>query len=126
MKVTNGVVWLAPEPLSKLLKERLPVKTSLALAKLQAEINRHRGPIEATRLTLVTRYGKENGKPGQFIVERASAEFPQFAREYEALMNETCELTADKIKLPTDVDGKPFTIEPEVLLPLLDFVEVGE
>lgn len=123
MKLTNGDIYAAREPLKVLLDMRFPVAVSYKLAKLAAKVNEQLGTIEATRNGLVNRYGTTNDK-GQVSVERDSPNFEKFAADFNDLMSIDVELVIEKVKLPEEVDGKPLEVEPSLLMALDKFVEI--
>ena len=118
MKLTNGEVFSAREPLMKLLEERLPVKCSYKLAKLANKLESALKAIEKVRSGLVKKHGEKNEK-GQMQVKEGSAGYDLFVDEFNELMALEVEIIADKVQLPEDL-----TIEPRTLMALEKFIEV--
>ena len=116
MKITNGELFTAKEPLLKLIKERMPVKTSLSLRILIQKLNEYLVPAEQTRDDLIRKYGKEQN--GQFIIEPSDTNFIQYMKEYAELIAIENELGVVAIKLPEDI-----TVEAWVILALEKFVK---
>jgi len=73
MKLKNGEIFNAAQPLSKLMDEKFPVKVSLGLAKLVNKLNVELKAIEEVRQGLVKRYGKEVN--GQLRVDQEGENF---------------------------------------------------
>ncbi len=125
MKILNSDVFLSREPLQKLIKERLPGMVSYKIAKLVIKLNDEFRAIEEVRLSLVNRLGKDDGKGGKSVPE-GTPEYAKFVEEFNELMKQEVEIDLnEKIKLPEKVDGKDLQIEPEILILLDKFVEVG-
>jgi len=124
LKVENGVVFNANEPLGALLKLEWPVKVSYELAKLASKLSTQFDVIEQVRQGLVRRYGTEDGN-GQYSVSDTSQQYEQFVAEYKELMGQEVEIAADKVALPSEVDGKSIMVEAATLMRLEDFIEVS-
>ncbi len=125
MKILNSDVFLSREPLQKLIKERLPGMVSYKVAKLTIKLNDEFKAIEEVRLALVNRLGQADDKGGKSIPE-GTPEYAKFVEEFNELMKQEVEIDLkEKIKLPEKVDGKDLQIEPEILILLDKFVEVG-
>lgn len=118
MKVTNGEVWAAKEPLQALLSERWPVKTAYWLAKLARKLNEQHATVEAVRVQLIKRYGEANDQ-GQTVVRQDGENWAAFARAFEELMALEVEIDAEPVALP-DAEGVMLT--PETLMALEPFV----
>jgi len=120
MKLTNGDIFNAKEPLNKLLSEKLPVKTSYGLAKLAAKLNDQLVVIEKVRQGLITTYGeKDPENPQQIRVLPQSEGFPKFMEEYGELMAQEVEIVFEKVTLPDTLE-----VEPSVLMALDKFVKI--
>jgi len=135
MKLNNGEIFASAEPLKKLLEVKLPVKSSLALARMANKLNEQLKIIEDVRNGLVRTYGKEDIKQkGQLRVDPEDENFSKFAEEFQELMNQEVEVVFDKVKLPEKVIAKcekceaiiekPLEIEASVLMALEKFIEV--
>ena len=62
MKLNNGEIFNAREPLQKLLQEKIPVKVSYGLAKLANGLNNQLKIIDDFRNGLIKTYGvKQKG-----------------------------------------------------------------
>lgn len=121
MKLTNGEIFNAKEPLEKLLQEKLPVKTSYGLAKLAAKLNDQLQVIEKVRQGLFQTYGKQNpDNPMQMTVDPQSENFPKFASEFGELMSQEVEIVFEVVTLPDTLE-----IEPATLMALDKFIKVA-
>jgi hypothetical protein len=121
MKLNNGEIYQAKEPLDKLATMQFPVITSLNIVKLIAKIREQYLIIEDVKNGLVKKYGKELEMPGQWRIEQDDPNWPKFVAEYDELMDQETELVFDKINLPGTLQ-----IEPSILAPLEKFVTVQE
>lgn len=117
MELSNGEVWLAKEPLSKLMAERLPVKVAYRLAKVGKEIGERVRVIDQVRSGLVNKYGALN-ETGQIVVAQGGNNWNEFASEFDELMAEVEEVAIEPVLVPAD----HLELEANVLLPLLRFV----
>ena len=123
MKVTNRDLFAARAPLQALVNTKLPVSVSFKLARVALKINEQYQVIEEVRSGLIKKYGTVN-EEGQVAVVETDADFPKFLEEFNELMSIEVEMVIDKVKLPTEVDGKPLEIEPVILMALEKFIEV--
>lgn len=125
MKLLNGEIFNAREPLQKLMEKQLPVKVSYGLAKLANKLNDQFKVIEDVRMGLIRKYGEaDKERPQQISVNPEGEKYPKFVEELTELMNQEVEVVIQKVKLPQEVDGKPLQIEPNILMALMQFVEV--
>lgn len=125
MKLLNGEIFNAKEPLQKLLEKELPVRVAYGLAKMANKLNAEFQAIEQVRMGLIRKYGEaDKDNPMQITVKLESEKYPKFVEEMNELMNQEVEVVIEKVKLPQEVDGKALQIEPSVLMPLEKFVEV--
>ena len=125
MKLLNGEIFNAREPLQKLLGKEFPVKVSYGLAKLASKLNEEFQTIEKVRVGLIQRYGEaDKDNPQQIRVDPEGDKYPKFVEELTELMNQEVEVVIEKVTLPSEVDGKSIQIEPNVLIALEKFVEV--
>ena len=132
MKLKNGEIFGAAQPLSKLMDEKFPVKVSLGLAKLVNKLNVELKAIEEVRQGLVKRYGKEVN--GQLRVDQEGENFQKFISELNELFDQEVEVVFEKVKLPEKVAAtcdkcshnmdKMLEIEPSILVALEKFVDV--
>lgn len=120
MKLTNGEIFNAREPLQKLMAEKFPVKVSYGLAKLAAKLNDQLGVIEKVRQGLIQTYGEKNPEnPMQIRVDPQSEGFPKFASELGELMSQEVEIIFEVVTLPDTLE-----VEPATLMALDKFVKV--
>lgn len=126
MKLNNGEIFMAREPLQKLMGEKFPVKVSYNLARLTSKLNEQLRVIEEVRNGLIQTHGEASkDNPQQIAISPDSKNFPKFAQELAELFNQEVEVVFDKVKLPEEVDGKPLQLEPSVFMALEKFIEVG-
>ena len=122
MKLTNGEIFSAKEPLQKLLAEKPPFAVSYGLAVLASKLDPQMGIIEKVRNGLVQTYGEKNpDNPQQIRVNPQSESFPKFVAEYNELMSKEIEIVLDIVEIPSTVE---LTVEPTVLLALLKFIKM--
>jgi len=127
MKLLNGEIYTAFLALGKLSDKELPVKTSFKLAKLKIALVKLYEAIEKIRNDLVVKYGEENKeKPGTVEIKPNSENMVKFQEDYFKLMMEESEVELEKVTLPLEVDGKPFEVSADVLMPLDKFIEIEE
>ena len=120
MKLTNGEIFNAKEPLEKLLNEKLPVKTSYGLAKLAAKLNDQLQVIEKVRQGLITTYGNiDPDNPNQTRVDPQMEGFSKFMGEYGELMAQEVEIVFEVVTLPDTLE-----IEPATLMALDKFIKI--
>lgn len=125
MKLLNGEIFNTKEPLQTLMAQKLPVKVSYGLAKMANKLNEQIKVIDEVRIGLIKRYGEaDKDNPQQLVVKTDSENYPKFVEEMTELMSQEVEVVIDKVKLPEQVDDKPFEIEASVLMALEKFVEV--
>ena len=123
MKVTNGEVFAAKEPLDKLLIISLPVKPSYQLARMARKLLDARQPIEVVRNKLVKEYGAEaEGRPGVFTVAPGGEHWDEFVSKVNELMAEEVEVDATQVVLPS----KDWTVDAATLMALEKFVTLEE
>ena len=122
MKLTNGEIFNAKEPLQKLLAEKPPFAVGYELAVLASKLDPQLGVIEKVRNGLVQTYGvKDKDNPQQIRVDPKSENFPKFAEEYNELMAKETEIVIDVVEIPSTVE---LNIEPTVLLALMKFIKM--
>lgn len=125
MKLLNGEIFNAREPLQKLIEKELPVKVAYGLAKMVNRLNEQFKIIEDVRQGLIRKYGEADKEDPQKMEVKASSEnYPKFVVEMTELMNQEVEVVIEKVKLPEEVDGKPLQLEPSILMALEQFIEV--
>ena len=120
MKVTYGEVILMREALQKLGTLKIPVSSSLKIAKLANKVNKEFQDIDLVRVNLVKQHGVADDK-GNFSVELATPEEQaKFWAEYVEALGNKVNIDSDPIKLPENLE-----VEPATLVPLERFLEVG-
>ena len=133
MKVSNGTIWRAREPLQALMKEKMPVKTAYQVARLAHKLADEAAAIDKVRTELVERYGQPNGKGAKRVaselvelvdgkeVRTPNPNWEPFVEEFNALMGLETDLALDveRITLPVDV-----CVTPATLLGLESFITV--
>ncbi|KKN62200.1 hypothetical protein LCGC14_0514790 [marine sediment metagenome] len=135
LKLTNGQIYQAKEPLQSLMEIKLPVRASYNVAKLAIKLNDKLRAIEETKNGLIKKYGKPGkDKPGQIEVHPDSEGFMPFVTEMNELMLVEEEVVFTKIQLPESVTStcdkcshnmdRPLEIEPSILMALEKFIEV--
>ena len=135
MKLNNGEIWMAREPLAKLMGQKFPVMVSYRLAKMANKLNEQLKVIDDVRSGLIRTHGTpDKDNPKQVSVPVNSKGFDKFIDELAELMNQEIEVRFDKVKLPEKVAGtcdkcnhnmdRMLEIEPSVLMILDKFVEV--
>ena len=133
MKLTNGDIWGAQEPLRKLVGQKFPVLVSYKLSKLVMKLNEQFKVIEEVRNGLIKKYGETDEK-GNIQVKPDTENFAKFVAEFNELMAQEVELVCEKVKLPEKVAAtcdackhnmdKAFEIEPQILIQLDKLMEV--
>jgi len=120
VKLTNGEIFNAKEPLQKLIQEKLPVKASYGLAKLAAKLETQLQVIEKVRQGLIQTYGEQDpDNPTQTRVDPQSEGFPKFMEEYGELMAQEVEVVFSIVTLPDTLE-----VEPAVLMALDKFIKI--
>ena len=121
MKLTNGEIFNAKEPLQKLMGNKFPVKVSYGLAKLASKLDSQLQVIEKVRQGLIVTYGeKDKDNPQQTRVIPGSDKWLKFAAEYDELMSQETEIVIDVVTLPDTLE-----VEPTILMALDKFVKVA-
>ena len=133
MKLTNGEIFAAREPLVKLMGQKFPVMVSYKLVKMAIALNDQLKVIDEVRNGLIKTYGKAD-KDKQISVSPDSEGFPKFVEEFAELMSQEVDVAIAKVKLPEKVAAtcdachhnmdKALEIEPSVLMLLDKFIEV--
>ena len=122
MKLTNGELYNAKDPLAELMNLPLPIQVSYRLAKLASALDPHMLVIEQMRAKLIQTYGEQDPeKPQQMRVSPQSEGFARFAGELGILMTEEVDIDFTPVELPSTLEG----IKPSILMALDKFVSVG-
>ena len=133
MKLTNGDIFQAQEPLRAIMEQKFPVMVSYKLSKLVMKLNEPFKVIEEVRNGLIKKYGEADGK-GNTAVKQEGENWVKFLAEFNELMGQETEIVIEKVKLPEKVAAtcdkcnhnmdKALEIEPKILMALEKFVEV--
>lgn len=127
MKIANGEILNSVEPLNKLMGMRLPVKTSLQVAKLVSKLSEPLNEINTVKQGLIKKYEisfEPNPAGNTTIKSGVEGDVQKYITEVDELVNLETEIVVDKIKLPAEVDGKALEIEPSILIALEKFIDV--
>jgi len=139
MTVTNQKLRDMAVALKALDQVRLPVLTSLQVAKLKNAVFIAVGPVEETRDKLIVQYADRDeqgkvirGEGNSFRI--APERMEAFAEDYKRLLAEEAELPDIKFSLPMVVSAtcdkchhnmdRPLELEPSILSPLLEFIDI--
>ena len=125
MKLTNGDIFGAQEPLRKLTEQKFPVMVSYKLAKLVVKLNEQVKVIDEVRQGLIKKHGKTD-ETGNTSVKPEGKGWLKFVEEFNELMAQEVEVVCEKVKLPENIDGKPFCLEPSILMALEKFIDLSE
>jgi len=136
LKLNNGEIFTAREPLAKLLGEKFPVKVAYGLAKLANKLNDQLKVIDDVRNGLIKTYGEADPDNKQQIrVNPEGENFVKFAEGLNELFAKEENIDIQVVKLPEKVAAtcdkcnhnmdKMLEIEPSILMVLEKFVEVS-
>ena len=121
MKLSNGEIFKAREPLSKLMETKFPIKVAYELAKLRAALEPQLAVVEEVRRDLVQTYGEADPEnPQRRTVNPQSEGFPKFAEDFGILMAQEVEIELTVVELPDTLE-----IEPSTLMALDKFIRLG-
>ena len=128
MKLTNGEIFNAKEPLQKLLAEKLPVKIAFGLAKTAMKLDDQLIAINQVRQGLFKTYGDFDSTQQKYTIKPyiddgtgkaiKNPKATKFEKEQEELMAMEIEIVIDVVKLPETLE-----VEPRVLMMLEKFVK---
>jgi len=128
VKLTNGEIFNAQEPLKRLLAEKLPVKDAFKLAKLAKKLDDQLLAINQTRQGLFKTYGdldptQQNYRVKPYIDDGngkaiENPKVAKFREEMEELMAIETEIVFSAVELPGTLE-----IEPRDLMMLEKFVK---
>ena len=135
MKVKNQVIYMAGNVIQRLGEVKLPVRTSLAVAKLTIKLVDAQKPIEQVRKDIVKEYLPLKKDDKGVDIPLTADQQKELEAKINELMEEETELDwKDKIKLPEMVSStcdkchhnmdKPLEIESNILAILEPFIEV--
>jgi len=120
MKLTNMEILNAKAPLTELVKQQFPVKTSLALVKLVQKLNEFLIPIEQVRDGLIKTYGQPDPKnQNQISIQQGDEGWVKFSEEFTELISQEVEVVFQKVTLPDTLE-----ISPAILMALEKFIEM--
>jgi len=122
MKLKNGEIFYAAQPLRRLIGEKFPLKTSYELATLVNKLANQLAIIEDVRQGLLRKYGDKNPQ-GQYAITLDSENWDKFGEEINELFDQEVEVELERVKLP-DNTNSPIEIEPSVLMALERFIEM--
>ena len=105
MKLKNGEIFAAIEPLASLSKIQLPIVVAWKIVMLAGKLKTPYNDIVTVKDGLIKKYGKK-GENGQFGVEPANENWAKFIAEYDELMDIETEIVIDKVHIPSKVDDK--------------------
>lgn len=134
MKLSNIEVYQAYQVIQKIGEIKLPVKSSLSLAKFSIALQPHYQAIEKVRNQLITQFGVKTNN-NVTMVGAPQENMDKFVAGFNELMEDDVDVAFDgKIRLPEKVCStcdkcnhnmdRPLEIEPSLLIPLDKFIEV--
>ena len=120
MKLTNAEIFNTKESMQKLLRVKMPVKTSMELVKMVRLLSGLHADITQIRDGLIEHYGEidKNQSAGARITPEMAG-WAEFAKEFGELMEKEVEVDINIVKIPATID-----IEPYVMIALEKFVEI--
>jgi hypothetical protein len=113
--VKLGILKAIEEPLIKLVKLELPIKTSYKLSKILKKIGQELADLEEERVKLVKKYGDQDDE-AQSIQVKDPEKYEEFAKEFGELLQEEITLEIDPI--PINMLGDSVTFSPAELAAL--------
>lgn len=136
MKLKNGEIFMARQPLSELAGMKFPVKTSYGLAKLAAKLNDQLTILDQVRKGLFETYGKPDpDSPQKLNINPTDEGYAKFTEEMNELMGKEVEIVLDVVTLPEMVEAKcgkcgeitsrPLELSPATLMMLEKFITVA-
>jgi len=120
MKVTIAEVYNSKGSLIELAKIKMPVKTSLAVAKLIKRLDEHYVPAKEVEDRLIAEYGTvatDGPNKGKLVIKPGDENWPKFSPEYAELMAQEAEIVMTPILLPAELE-----VEPGILIALERFL----
>jgi len=124
MKVRYDELIPAREALTRIQDKPLPIKSSLAVARLAHKFDDEIKTFASVREGLKKKYSIEfkAGDDGNTeFVSNKKDNVDKFSREFEELLGQEVEIVFDKINLPDSLE-----IEPSILMVLDKFVIIKE
>lgn len=123
MKLLNGEVYTASQSLETLSNKDFPIRVSYGLVTLIKKLSIQTEIIEKLRTDLIKKHGTKD-KVGNISIDRNSLKMVKFADEFNTLLSQEIDIEFEKVKLPWEVDGKSYNIEPKILKTLEKFIEM--
>ena len=138
MKVKNRDIIGAKTALAEMFQMKLPLRASLAVARLDTKLKEPIDVFVKVRDGLMARYEIER-QPStdglvQFQSKQGQESLDKFLSEFNELLDSEIELVVDKVRLPEKIAAtcdackhnmdKQLEIEPSILAALEHFVEV--
>ena len=141
MELTNADILIAQPSLNKLMEQKFPVKTSMALVKLNTALSIPFKEINTVRESLIKKHGEDLGQgnigltaPNNPEGKPQSPGWDAFVLEFNELMEAKVEIEFVTVKLPEHIAGtcdkcnhnmdRLLEIEPIILASLEKFIEV--
>ena len=133
MKLLNGEIFGAREPLSKLTSKDFDVSVSIALQKLILKLADPIKLVVEVQQSLIRKHGKEalkgNGRlevitPDDPEGRPVSKSYPKFVEEFNELMSREVEIDIEIVKVPIKTDGKALQMSVNDLTLLEKFIKV--
>ena len=121
MTVKFSDILNADKALGKLSDEKLPVKQSVALARLVKKLNEEIEIFSDQREKLLIQYGEYKENEGGYLVPKKNLEV--FKKNFNILLDSEVELEGGKIKITLPENS---TIEAAVILGCEKFCEFEE
>ncbi len=122
MKLTNGEIFNAKEPLEALMKEKMPIKTAFELAAMAVKLNDPLRVIGQIRQGLFETYGEDvpNTHGQKWINPENGDSAQKFTLESAELMAQEVDVDIAKVKLPDTLE-----IAPAIVMALEKFVTIS-
>jgi len=125
MKLTNGEIYNAKEPLQQLVSTKLPIRISHALAQLASMLDGQLLVIESEREKLIKHYGEPSEtNPNQ--IEVTPENISAFSVEVGELMQIEVDVAIEPVEIKLDSLPEDFSVEPVLLMALRRFVHVTQ
>ena len=105
-------------PLSKLMDQHVPVKTSFKLSKVLKQVASELQDLEESRQKLIKTYGELN-EEAQTISITDPAKLIDFQKEYSELLNVEIELNYDPLSIEALGDSLELSVSEVVQLSVL-------
>lgn len=121
MKLNNGEILNAKEPLEELIKQKFPVRTALALLKLARKLDEVLIPAQEVRNGLIKTYGSPNkANPAMIEVRPDSEGFVKYCEELGELLAIEVEIVLKPVAIPETSE-----VSPAAMMALERFITVA-